>query len=107
MEYKRENQIVQKLAKNLLHQANKSFNSVLRVEEKTSPTDVVAEIDFTADKLIMRTLQKYFKNDTIVTEESSAELFKEALKGKRSWIVDPICGSFNALRKIKISATNI
>ncbi len=105
--YEKENGVIQNIAKKVLAEVNKKLDSKLDVKEKTGPMDVASTIDFLADKLIIKELSKSFKNDVIVTEESSPELFSKLLKGEKGWVIDPICGSENVVRRIKFFSTNI
>ena len=53
--------------------------------------DVVTEVDFLCEKVIIDRIQKDFPNDTILAEESGETLGDVSKK----WIIDPLDGSLN------------
>lgn len=63
----------------------------LAVDAKSSPTDLVTEMDRAAEQLIARRLEEARPNDAIVGEEGTD---KPGTTGVR-WIIDPIDGTTN------------
>lgn len=63
------------------------------VQTKTSPTDVVTEMDNAADALISRRLLAARPDDALLTEESGEASGKSGVR----WVVDPIDGTVNYL----------
>ncbi len=63
----------------------------LRVEHKTSVSDVVSSADRAAEALIASRLRAERPDDGMVGEEGTAD------SGKRTWFVDPVDGTYNFL----------
>jgi fructose-1,6-bisphosphatase/inositol monophosphatase family enzyme len=63
----------------------------LRVEHKTSITDVVSAADRAAEDLIVQRLRAVRPGDGIVGEEGAAR------PGARTWYLDPVDGTYNFL----------
>lgn len=63
------------------------------VQTKSSPTDVVTEMDEAAEKLIRGRLQAARPGDSILAEEGGLT----GVGGRVRWIVDPLDGSVNYL----------
>jgi len=63
------------------------------VQTKTSPTDVVTEMDRASDELISARLRAARPTDAILTEESGASAGGSGVR----WVVDPIDGTVNYL----------
>jgi fructose-1,6-bisphosphatase/inositol monophosphatase family enzyme len=63
----------------------------LRVEHKTSITDVVSAADRAAESLIVERLRAARPDDGIVGEEGAAR------PGARTWYLDPVDGTYNFL----------
>jgi fructose-1,6-bisphosphatase/inositol monophosphatase family enzyme len=63
----------------------------LRVEHKTSITDVVSAADRAAESLIVERLRAERPADGIVGEEGAAR------PGERTWYLDPVDGTYNFL----------
>ncbi len=61
----------------------------LRVEEKTSISDVVSNADKAAEALIVERLAAARPGDGVVGEEGSAA------PGHRTWVIDPLDGTYN------------
>ncbi len=61
----------------------------LRVEEKTSISDVVSDADKSAEALIVRRLAAARPDDGVVGEEGAAA------PGRRTWVIDPVDGTYN------------
>lgn len=73
------------------------------VQTKTSPTDVVTEMDNAADALISRRLLNARPEDALLTEESGESSGKSGVR----WVVDPIDGTVNYLYGIPDWAVSI
>lgn len=67
--------------------------------------NIATEGDFDNEKLILKELSKWFPNDLIIAEETSSDTNK--INAGRSWIIDPICGSYHFKNGIKFFCTNI
>lgn len=66
-------------------------NSIQRIEAKSSPIDVVTEVDKEAQVMIIERLKSSFPEDVFWGEESS-----EALSDfSHTWVIDPIDGTSN------------
>ncbi|MFC1663433.1 inositol monophosphatase family protein [Patescibacteria group bacterium] len=107
MKYSKEHSFVRSLTKNLIGKVSSDFGSIVATKEKSGHADIVTDQDLRLDRFIIRKIKKNFPKDVIVTEESSAKLLPRAQQGERSWIVDPLCGSFNYARALPIFNTNI
>lgn len=68
----------------------------LTTEHKTSVSDVVSAADHRAEELIVRRLRKLRPDDGLVGEEGSQQ---DSISG-RSWIIDPVDGTYNFLSGI-------
>ncbi len=64
------------------------------VETEKGRRDLVTEIDYNSEKLIMDSIKKEFPDDAIVSEETEG---KEGISGYR-WIIDPLDGTVNFSR---------
>ena len=61
----------------------------LRVEEKTSISDVVSDADKAAEALIVQRLADLRPADGVLGEEGAAA------PGRRTWVIDPVDGTYN------------
>ena len=75
----------------------KGFHKNLRIETKSSYHDVLTEMDLLSEKIIIKTIQKVYKNHAILSEEG---INKEKKPGQICWIIDPIDGTWNYAHKI-------
>jgi myo-inositol-1(or 4)-monophosphatase len=73
-----------------------ALDGVREVSTKTSPTDVVTEIDRASEELIVRRLLEARPDDAILGEEGGA---REGTSGVR-WVIDPLDGTVNYLYRI-------
>lgn len=101
------NKIITQLSEEIFALVAQDWQQLSNIHSKTSPDDIVSSLDLAVDRLITDRLRKAFPNDVIVTEESSADQFPKLVAGQAGWIVDPICGSMNVVRGIKLFTTNI
>ena len=67
--------------------------------------DPVTSADIEIEKILVKEIKNRFPNDNILAEESSSGL--EMDTKKRTWIIDPICGTTNFSRRINNFCTNI
>ena len=63
----------------------------LRIETKSSPTDVVSQIDQRAERLIVERLRELRPDDALLAEEGS---LMDGSSGVR-WVIDPLDGTTN------------
>ena len=64
---------------------------VEQVRAKLGPSDIVTAVDEAAERAIVERIRRVFPTDAIIAEEFSAD----ALRGERSWIIDPLDGTVN------------
>ena len=69
------------------------LESTLRVEIKSSPTDLVSEVDRESERLIVERLSAVRPDDAILAEEGT---LIEGTSGVR-WVIDPLDGTTNYL----------
>jgi myo-inositol-1(or 4)-monophosphatase len=72
------------------------YEQVLRVRHK-SPRDVVTEVDFASERLVMDAIRDAFPGDAILAEESGHHRRRRDVKldSGRSWVLDPLDGTVN------------
>lgn len=101
------NKIIAQLSQDIFALVASEWQQLNNIRSKSSQDDIVSSLDLAVDKLITDTLRQAFPDDVIVTEESSADQFPQLVSAQAGWVVDPICGSMNAVRGIKLFTTNI
>jgi myo-inositol-1(or 4)-monophosphatase len=69
------------------------WHSLLAVDTKSSPTDVVTEMDRAAERLITETLARRRPGDGILGEEGADSAGETGVR----WVVDPLDGTVNYL----------
>ena len=83
------------LASDFAHEAGRlhaqGLRSALRIETKSTPTDLVSHIDKQAERLIVERLREVRPDDSLLAEEGS---LLEGGSGVR-WVVDPLDGTTN------------
>ena len=67
------------------------MRSTLRIETKSSPTDLVSQIDRAAERLIVERLAELRPDDALLAEEGA---LSEGASGVR-WVIDPLDGTTN------------
>lgn len=82
-----------------------SFRGNLTVETKSSKTDFVTQTDRDAQQRVVETIHDVFPNDAIIGEESEA--ITEIPEDGPAWIVDPIDGTSNFVRGLRIWGTSV
>jgi len=81
------------------------FRSDLAVERKDGKTDLVTRADREAEDAVLETIDDAFPGETVVAEESASG---EAVPDDGpAWIVDPIDGTNNFVRRIPVWATAV
>jgi len=84
--------------------ANEHFRSDIAVERK-GRDDVVTEADRAAQHTVIETIREAFPNDAIVGEEEDER--KTVPEAGRAWVIDPIDGTHNYVRDIRIWGTAV
>jgi len=103
--------------------ALESFRGDLAVETKTGKTDLVTETDRTAQQRVTETIHEEFSDDVIVGEEqierpaddtsegeSDPQIDdgpQQVPEGEPSWVIDPIDGTSNFVRGLRIWGTSV
>ncbi|SEK70532.1 myo-inositol-1(or 4)-monophosphatase [Carnobacterium iners] len=77
--------------------SKKSFEQTISVEEKTTRTDLVTNIDKKIEQFFIEKISTYFPGERVLGEESSKYPFTD-LKGT-VWIIDPIDGTLNFVKQ--------
>ena len=67
------------------------LRSALRIETKSSPTDLVSQVDRRAERLIVERLAELRPDDALLAEEGA---LSEGASGVR-WVIDPLDGTTN------------
>lgn len=70
-----------------------AFAGTREVDAKTSPTDVVTEMDRAAEEVIVRRILEARPDDGILGEEGAARESRTAVR----WVIDPLDGTVNYL----------
>lgn len=73
------------------------------IESKTTPTDLVSEVDKAAEALIVGRLRTERPDDAILAEEGTADTGASGLR----WVVDPLDGTINYLYRRESFAVSI
>ena len=108
--------VSEKLVKSIGKRMQASFASTkkLDIEFKTSPRDLVTEIDRWAENQIINTVRKHFPTHLVIGEETYLNLEKEKkcsiqelTKEGIVWVVDPLDGTNNFANSIPHVAISI
>jgi myo-inositol-1(or 4)-monophosphatase len=86
-------ELAERIARETGAQLRAAFETDLRIETKSSPTDLVSEADVAAEKLIRERLFAARPDDGMLGEEGSDTRVTSGLR----WIVDPLDGTTNFL----------
>ena len=86
-------ELAEEIARAAGTQLRAAFETELRIETKSSPTDLVSEADVAAEKLIRERLLAARPDDGMLGEEGSDTRGSSGLR----WIVDPLDGTTNFL----------
>ena len=83
-------------AKELVYQAGayilQGMDDSIEVEEKTSPTDLVTQMDKNVQHFLVSEILKNYPKDSIFAEEGQ---FKQDITVGSVWVIDPIDGTAN------------
>ena len=85
--------------------ADESFRGGIDVETKGGKTDVVTEADRAAQRRVVETLREAYPDDAVVGEEEDE--LKAVPDEGASWVVDPIDGTNNYVRDVRVFATAV
>jgi len=86
-------ELAEEIARAAGAQLRQAFETELRIETKSSPTDLVSEADVAAETLIRERLLAARPDDGMLGEEGSDSTGTSGLR----WIVDPLDGTTNFL----------
>src|SRR5438309_2537236 len=90
-----------------------------RIEQidRKSPRDVVTDVDFRSEELVISEIRRRFPGDAIVAEESGshsgrapaggAAVGGAAVKAERTWVIDPLDGTVNYANGIPFYCVSI
>jgi myo-inositol-1(or 4)-monophosphatase len=98
----RRKEVAAKAAKEAGKMLKNNFGKVSDIKIK-SDRNLVTDIDFKADKIIIDKIKKYFKEDNIISEESSLP----KPEADYTWIIDPLDGTHNYIHNIDIFGVSI
>lgn len=95
------------IAPRIIDLTKKRFENTKEItyKDKERNPNIATEGDYDNEKLIKDELSKWFLNDLIVAEETSSDT--NMINVGRSWIIDPICGSYHFKNGIKFFCTNV
>ncbi len=96
------------IAPQVLELVSKKFkhSSIAKYKSKEKDTmNFATEADLEVEALVVREIKKRFPGDKIVAEENYSDTNIE--NNGRFWIIDPICGTGNLAKEIKLFVTNI
>jgi myo-inositol-1(or 4)-monophosphatase len=79
------------------------FGCLHAIETKTSPTDVVSDVDRAAERVIVRAIKEVRPGDAILSEESTEQ---PGTSGVR-WVIDPLDGTTNYVYRYPAFAVSI
>ncbi|EJN58933.1 inositol monophosphatase family protein [Halogranum rubrum] len=82
-----------------------AFRQGIDVETKDGKTDVVTQADRDTQRRVIEVVEESFADDAVVGEESDAR--KEVPDDGPAWVVDPIDGTNNFVRNIRVWATSV
>lgn len=80
-----------------------------RIEQidRKSRRDVVTDVDFRSEELVISEIRRRFPGDAILAEESGSHPGVESLDGKRTWVIDPLDGTVNYANGIPFYCVSI
>ncbi|MCL6627121.1 inositol monophosphatase family protein [Alicyclobacillus shizuokensis] len=99
-------------------EAGRYFSSRLyndkQVKSKSSPSDLVTDVDPKCEDIIRRHIRSSFADDAILGEETTEPgsdaaraAASQAVDQERVWVVDPLDGTTNFVQQIPLSAVSI
>lgn len=81
------------------------FRDDIAVETKDGKTDVVTQADRDAQSKVIEVIREEFPDDAVVGEEDDE--LKEVPEEGPAWVIDPIDGTNNFVRDIRVWATSV
>lgn len=85
-----------------------------RIEQidRKSRRDVVTDVDFRSEELVISEIRRRFPGDAILAEESGSHAGREAVghaavKAERTWVIDPLDGTVNYANGIPFYCVSI
>lgn len=82
------------------------FRTPLRVRTKSSPRDLVTEVDLLAQEAIVKTIRTHYPEHRFITEEEGTENLGDPAS-PYAWIIDPLDGTTNFIHEKPEFATMI
>jgi myo-inositol-1(or 4)-monophosphatase len=84
-----------------------AFRGTLDVETKSNKTDVVTRIDRESQARVIETIRETFPEEPVVGEEPAEGVETELPAEGPAWVVDPIDGTNNYVRGLRLWATSV
>lgn len=81
------------------------FRTGIDVETKSGKTDVVTQADRNAQRRVIEVIREEFETDAVVGEEEDE--LKSVPDEGAAWVIDPIDGTNNFVRDMRIWATSV
>lgn len=75
----------------------------LTVKQKTDPRDLLTDVDLAADRIIVNTIMDQYPDHDILSEERAAG----RRKSRYCWVIDPLDGTGNFVRRYPHFSTSI
>jgi myo-inositol-1(or 4)-monophosphatase len=83
-----------KLASEAGHVITESYERTMQVERK-SKRDVVTDVDYRSEALVIEAIKGRYPRDAILAEESGHYRRQAPGEGNRMWVIDPLDGTVN------------
>lgn len=83
--------------------ALETFRADPAVDTKTTKNDLVSTADLAAQETVTEVIRSHFPDDPVVGEEGDAR--KDVPESGPAWVIDPIDGTANFVRGVRIWAT--
>ncbi|MBI4089729.1 MAG: inositol monophosphatase [Candidatus Levybacteria bacterium] len=101
-----EKEFFKKVSKLIFNLLSSDEQKTLTVKYKQrGVADIATSSDIAIENFLTQEILNLFPKDKILGEENSSDLIIDPRV--RTWIIDPICGTFNYARGIKNSCTNL
>src|SRR5437763_7506135 len=80
-----------------------------RIEQidRKSRRDVVTDVDFRSEELVISEIRRRFPDDAILAEESGSHAGRTAAEAQRTWVIDPLDGTVNYANGIPFYCVSI
>ena len=75
--------------------------------DRKSRRDVVTDVDFRSEELVISEIRRRFPGDAILAEESGSHAGGTAEKDERTWVIDPLDGTVNYANGIPFYCVSI